>query len=142
ATMLFIHELARRGVRAYAANPGGADTDITRHATGLVGWLRDHRPAPLAWATQSPPDAARSIIQAVATELPGGTYIAPRFKQLGKPKVTKPHKKARDTAMACQLWDLSAELTGCDWTPHPTARAEVKSGESAAGYFENRETEL
>jgi NAD(P)-dependent dehydrogenase (short-subunit alcohol dehydrogenase family) len=32
AIMLFINELARRGVRAYAANPGQAATDITRSA--------------------------------------------------------------------------------------------------------------
>ena len=70
------------------------------------------------------------------------SYIAPRFKQLGKPKVTKPRKKARDTAMARQLWDISAELTGCDWACHPTARAEPRSGESAAGYFESKGTEL
>ena len=38
-----------------------------------------------------------------------------------KPKVTKPRKKARDPAMARRLWEPSAELTGRDWTPHPTA---------------------
>jgi hypothetical protein len=29
--------------------------------------------------------------------------------------VTKLRKKARDAAMAARLWDLSVELTGCDW---------------------------
>ena len=38
AIMLFVHELARRGVRAYVADPGGADTDITRDGTGMWGW--------------------------------------------------------------------------------------------------------
>jgi NAD(P)-dependent dehydrogenase (short-subunit alcohol dehydrogenase family) len=37
AIMLFVHELVRRGVRAYVADPGGADTDITRDSTGYVG---------------------------------------------------------------------------------------------------------
>src|SRR6478752_6026455 len=36
AIMLFINELARRGIRAYAANPGQAATDITRYSTGVV----------------------------------------------------------------------------------------------------------
>jgi hypothetical protein len=29
--------------------------------------------------------------------------------------VTEPRAKARDAAMARQLWDVSVELTGCDW---------------------------
>ena len=67
----------------------------------------------------SPADAqssgARASIQAVTTDLPSGTYLAPRFNQWGKPKVTKSRKKARDPEMARRLWELSAELTGCDW---------------------------
>jgi transposase len=47
--------------------------------------------------------------------LPSGSYLAPRFSQYGKPKVTKPRKKARDSEMARRLWELSADLTGCDW---------------------------
>ena len=121
AIMLFVHELARRGVRAYVADPGSADTDITRDSTGMWGrWIELNATPFLA---QDPRLAARSTIQAVATDLPSGTYIAPRFlKLLGTPKVTKPGKKARDPVMARQLWELSAELTGCDWTVHPTAR--------------------
>jgi hypothetical protein len=34
---------------------------------------------------------------------------------MGKPKVTRLRKRARDTAMAASLWELSVELTGCDW---------------------------
>ena len=48
-------------------------------------------------------------------DLPSGSYLAPRFNQWGKPKVTTPRKKARDAAMAHRLWELSVELTGCDW---------------------------
>ena len=35
AVMLFTDELARRGVRAYAVDPGGADTNIDRYSTGF-----------------------------------------------------------------------------------------------------------
>jgi NAD(P)-dependent dehydrogenase (short-subunit alcohol dehydrogenase family) len=38
AIMLFVDELARRGVRAYVADPGSTDTDITRDSTGMWGW--------------------------------------------------------------------------------------------------------
>jgi NAD(P)-dependent dehydrogenase (short-subunit alcohol dehydrogenase family) len=117
---LFVDELARRGVRAYVADPGGADTDITRGSTGVWGWYVEHNP--LRLPAQDPPVAARSIIQAVTTDMPSGTYIGPRFKLAGEPKVTKTRRKARDPVMARRLWQLSAELTGCDWTVHPTAR--------------------
>ena len=38
AVMLFTDELARRGVRAIAVDPGGADTNIARYSTGFLGW--------------------------------------------------------------------------------------------------------
>jgi NAD(P)-dependent dehydrogenase (short-subunit alcohol dehydrogenase family) len=118
AIMLFVYELARRGIRAYVADPGGADTDITRDSTGMWGWWVELNALP--FLAQDPNIAARSTIRAVTTDLPTGTYIAPRFlKLLGTPKITKTRKKARDPVMARRLWELSAELTGCDWTVHP-----------------------
>ena len=51
----------------------------------------------------------------MTTDLPSGSYLAPRFSQWGKPKVTRLRKKARDAVMAHRLWELSVELTGCDW---------------------------
>jgi NAD(P)-dependent dehydrogenase (short-subunit alcohol dehydrogenase family) len=121
AVMLFVHELARRGVRAYVADPGSTDTDIVRGAKGLWRLWIDLNATP--FLAQDPPVAARSTIQAVTTDLPSGTYIAPRFlKLLGTPKVTKPGKKARDPVMARRLWELSTELTGCEWTVHPPTR--------------------
>ena len=38
AVMLFTDELARKGVRAIAVDPGGADTNIARYSTGFLGW--------------------------------------------------------------------------------------------------------
>jgi hypothetical protein len=49
------------------------------------------------------------------SDLPPGTYLAPVFKQFGKPRVTKPLKKAADAQTANRLWKLSVELTECDW---------------------------
>jgi NAD(P)-dependent dehydrogenase (short-subunit alcohol dehydrogenase family) len=121
ANMLFINELASRGVRAYASDPGAADTDITRDSTGLLHWLGEHKF--VTFHMQSPPDAARASIEAVTTDLPSGTYLAPRFNQWGKPRATNMRQKARDPVMARRLWELSAELTGCDW-PAPDSRTE------------------
>jgi hypothetical protein len=73
---------------------------------------QDH---PMRFILQSPAQGARASIRAVTTDLPSGTYLAPRFNQRGKPTTTKLRRKARDPAMARRLWELSAELTGCDW---------------------------
>ncbi len=119
--MLFVHELARRGVRAYLADPGGADTAITRDSTGLWDWWLKLNALP--FLAQEPRLAARSTIEAVTTDEPSGTYIAPRIlKLVGAPKVTRTPKKVRDPVMAGRLWKIAAELTGCDWTVHSTAR--------------------
>ena len=37
AVMLFVQELARRGVRAYATDPGSTNTEIARESTGIPG---------------------------------------------------------------------------------------------------------
>ena len=114
--MLFTAELARRGVRAYAADPGGADTNIVRYSKGYLHWASRQN-----WLRNFPhsaPTAARSIILAATgptTALPSGGYLAPRFKQFSKPRKTKPAKKARDPVTARRLWELSEELTGCGW---------------------------
>jgi NAD(P)-dependent dehydrogenase (short-subunit alcohol dehydrogenase family) len=113
AAQLFVQELARRGVRAYAADPGATDTDITRHSTGFMRWL-GARNAPRSFL-HTPEQGARASLRAVTTDLPSGTYLAPRFNQLGRPTVTKLRHKARDPVMARALWELSVGLTGCDW---------------------------
>jgi NAD(P)-dependent dehydrogenase (short-subunit alcohol dehydrogenase family) len=113
AVMLFNHELTNRGVRTYMTDPGATNTDISRDATGTVPWIRDHTFR--GFPAHSAQVGARSTIQAVTSDLPSGSYLAPRFSQWGRPKVTKTRSKARDSAMARRLWDLSAELTGCDW---------------------------
>ncbi len=113
AIMLFTAELARRGVRAIAVDPGGADTNIARYSTGFLGWS-----AQLSWLRnfpQSAKTASRSSVIGATGDLPAGTYLAPVFKQVGKPRVTRPLKKARDAQTAQRLWELSADLTECDW---------------------------
>jgi NAD(P)-dependent dehydrogenase (short-subunit alcohol dehydrogenase family) len=115
ANLLFVRELANRGVRAYASDPGMTDTGITRSAAnGLPVGERN----PVWHILQSPVQGARATVQAVTTELPSGTYFAPRFNQWGRPRVTGLRMKARDPVAARRLWDLSADLTGCDW-PSP-----------------------
>ena len=114
ANLLFVRELAARGVRAYATDPGATDSGITRRAAAaLPGGER----IPLRRIMHTAEQGARASLVAVATELDSGTYLAPRFNQWGRPRVTPLRKKARDPAAARRLWELSAELTGCDWRP-------------------------
>jgi NAD(P)-dependent dehydrogenase (short-subunit alcohol dehydrogenase family) len=113
AIMLFTDELSRRGVRAIAADPGGADTDINRYDEGFLRWTSQH-----AWLRnfpQSAQTASRSSVLAATTDVPSGSCVTPRFLQFGKPRAAKAIKKARDPETARRLWELSAELTGCDW---------------------------
>ena len=113
AVMLFTDELARRGVRAIVVDPGGADTNIVRYSRGYLRW--SSKQAIFKDFPQSAKTASRSSVMGVTRDLPAGTYLCPVFKQVGKPRVTKPMKKARDAKTAQQLWKLSAELTECDW---------------------------
>jgi NAD(P)-dependent dehydrogenase (short-subunit alcohol dehydrogenase family) len=114
ANLLFVRELVARGKTAYASDPGMTDTAITRNGSGVLQWAGRVLSPHIA---QSPADGARSTIQAISTTLPNGTYIAPRgvMHQWGKPKPTKLRDKARNADNARRLWDLSAELTGCEW---------------------------
>jgi NAD(P)-dependent dehydrogenase (short-subunit alcohol dehydrogenase family) len=114
ANLLFVRELVRRGRTAYAADPGMVASDITRDGSPLLQWLGK---AVSPHIGQRPADGARSSLQAIRTDLPNGTYIAPRgvAHQWGKPKPTKLRAKATDPDSARRLWELSAELTGCDW---------------------------
>jgi NAD(P)-dependent dehydrogenase (short-subunit alcohol dehydrogenase family) len=115
AVMLFIAELARRGVRAYASDPGLSLTDITRDGPALLRWLG--RPTRARGLTSHPAAAgAASTLMAVTTDQPSGTYFAPwMFSLYGRQRAVAVRDKGRDPATARALWELSAELTGCDW---------------------------
>jgi NAD(P)-dependent dehydrogenase (short-subunit alcohol dehydrogenase family) len=58
ANMVFISELARRGIRVYASDPGMAARDSTSGLHWLGEQLLEH-------LGQSPPNAARATSQAV-----------------------------------------------------------------------------
>jgi NAD(P)-dependent dehydrogenase (short-subunit alcohol dehydrogenase family) len=112
ANLLFVQELAARGVRAYASDPGMTDSGITRRAAEALPFGER---IPVWHMLHTPEQGARATLQAVNTYLPSGTYFAPRFNQWGKPRVTRLRRRARDPVAARRLWELSAKLTGCDW---------------------------
>ncbi len=114
ANLLFVRELVARGVTAYASDPGMTDTSITSNGSGLLRWAGRVISPHIA---QTPADGARSTIAAITTDLPNGTYLAPRglMHQWGAPRPTTLKPKALDADDARRLWEISAELTGCDW---------------------------
>jgi hypothetical protein len=92
------------------------DTGITR---GIAGGISGAERSPVWRLLHTSAQGARATLSAVSTELPSGRYFAPRFNQWGKPRATPLRKKARDPVAARRLWELSAELTGCDWPRSP-----------------------
>lgn len=115
AEMLFAEELARRGVGAYIADPGAAHTAITRDCGGLTQWAGEYFADKKAPWMQTADQGARASVEAVVTDLPSGTYLAPRFHQWGRPRVMALPAKARDPDAGRRLWQLSSALTGCHW---------------------------
>lgn len=119
ANLLMVRQLVARGKTAYASDPGMTATAITRGGSAGLQWAgRVLSP----YVAQSPEDGARSTIQAITTTLPNGTYLSPRglMHQWGKPKPTKLKDKATDVESAGRLWELSAELTNCEWQDSST----------------------
>lgn len=113
ANLLFVNELSRRGVKAFSADPGIVNSDITRDSGPILKWSGRYIHPVIG---QTPAKGARATLEAVGTDLPNGTYLAPRgpLHQWGRPKPVEPRKKARDPQAARRLWEMSADLTGCD----------------------------
>jgi NAD(P)-dependent dehydrogenase (short-subunit alcohol dehydrogenase family) len=114
ANMLFAQELVRRGHSAIAVDPGFVDSGITRGMRGGLGWIYEVFFSKIA---QSPQQGARCALQAVTGGWPAGAYLAPRgvLQLWGQPHNAKLSARAMDPVAAKRLWDISVELTGCDW---------------------------
>ena len=115
ANLLFTSELQRRlvaagsAVKAHASHPGYSATNlqgktgnpigtrVIKGVTRLVGTDADF--------------GARQTLYAVSQDLPGDTFVGPRYAMRGPtgPAVRSP--LARDAKKAAALWDLSEQLT-------------------------------
>jgi NAD(P)-dependent dehydrogenase (short-subunit alcohol dehydrogenase family) len=116
ANLLCPTELQRRltaagsPLRALAAHPGYSHTNlqgatgrklsdtVVSAATRLVGTNADF--------------GARQTLYAASQDLPGDTFVGPRFGNLGRTQPVGRSRAARDGAMATRLWELSEQLTG------------------------------
>jgi NAD(P)-dependent dehydrogenase (short-subunit alcohol dehydrogenase family) len=127
ANLLFTLELQRRlraagsAVRATAAHPGWASTNLQSHS-GSRAKDAVMKAGNLLFGT-SADQGALPILFAATADVPSGSYIGPggRFGFRGDPAPVGRTAAAKDLAMAERLWAASAELTGVDFPAALTA---------------------
>jgi NAD(P)-dependent dehydrogenase (short-subunit alcohol dehydrogenase family) len=116
ANLLFTKELQRRldaagsQVKALVAHPGYSATELQSHSTGPFGKV--FRAGNQLIATTAD-FGARQTLYAASQDLPGNTYVGPRFAFWGTTGPTPLRSPlARDAKTATALWELSEQLTG------------------------------
>jgi NAD(P)-dependent dehydrogenase (short-subunit alcohol dehydrogenase family) len=114
ANLLFTSELQRRleavgsSVRALAAHPGYSHTNLQ----GQSGRRLDN--ALMVMGNRLATDAAfgaRQTLYATAQDLPGDTFVGPRFGMIGRSGPVGRSPLAKRAATAAALWELSERLT-------------------------------
>jgi NAD(P)-dependent dehydrogenase (short-subunit alcohol dehydrogenase family) len=116
ANLLFTSELQRRleasgsPLRALAAHPGYSHTNLQ----GRSG--HKFRDAVMMAATRVvSTDAdfgARQTLYAASQDLPGDTFVGPKFNFLGRTQPARRSRAAQNATTATALWELSEQLTG------------------------------
>jgi NAD(P)-dependent dehydrogenase (short-subunit alcohol dehydrogenase family) len=115
ANLLFTGELQRRldtvgsSLRALAAHPGWSHTNLQGHSgrklTDAVVLAADH-------VVSTDADfGARQTLYAVSQDLPGNTFVGPRFGLYGRTQPTWRSWPAKRATTAASLWELSEQLT-------------------------------
>jgi NAD(P)-dependent dehydrogenase (short-subunit alcohol dehydrogenase family) len=116
ANLLFTSELQRRldgagsSMRSIAAHPGYSSTNLQGH-TG--SGLNDAALKFGDWLVATDADfGARQTLFAVAQDLPGDTFVGPRFGFRGPTQPVGRSRRARQADTASSVWELSEQLTG------------------------------
>ena len=115
ANLLFTSELQRRldsagsPLRAVAAHPGYSHTNL-QGASGRK--LGDAVVSAATRVVATDADyGARQTLYAASQDLPGDTFVGPRFGYLGRTQPVGRSRRAQDAAAATALWELSEQLT-------------------------------
>jgi NAD(P)-dependent dehydrogenase (short-subunit alcohol dehydrogenase family) len=116
ANLLFTSELQRRldtaghSLRALAAHPGWSHTNLQgrsgRKLTDSVVLAVDHI------VSTDADFGTRQTLYAASQDLPGNTFIGPRFGLYGRTQPTWRNWPAKRGTTAAALWELSEQLTG------------------------------
>lgn len=119
ANLLFTLELQRRlsdwgPLRAYAAHPGFAATQLMSHTEH--GAMDRFLALGTRTVAQSSQDGAQPVLYAAVEDLPPASYVGPDgFAELrGAPTLVGRSRRASDPEAARRLWADSARLTGVD----------------------------
>ena len=115
ANLLFTLELQRRlsqkgsAVRAVAAHPGIARTNLVAHVGGVSGLAN-------SLSQRLCNDAVKGALPtpfAATQDIPSGSYVGPDgiAHLRGYPVVHGTSRRAKDADLARKLWEVSAELT-------------------------------
>ena len=116
ANLLFTSELQRRldaagsPLKAHAAHPGYSATNLQGN-TGNADRHEVFKVVTPLVATDAD-FGARQTLYAVSQDLPGDSFIGPRFAMRGPTGQTFRSPLARDAKKAAALWELSEQLTG------------------------------
>ena len=119
ANLLFTSELQRRlsaagsPVKAHAAHPGYSATNLQGH-TGSRWGSRVAGIGNKVMATDAD-FGARQTLYAVSAELPGDSFIGPRFAMRGPTGPSPRSPLARKQSTARALWTLSEQLTATEF---------------------------
>lgn len=116
ANLLFTKELQRRlglagsPLRALAAHPGYSHTNLQGASGRRLG---DAAMSAVTRVVATDADfGARQTLYAASQDLPGDTFVGPRFVQVGRTQPVARSRRAQDDAVAAALWELSEQLTG------------------------------
>jgi NAD(P)-dependent dehydrogenase (short-subunit alcohol dehydrogenase family) len=116
ANLLFTSELQRRlgaagsPLRALAAHPGYSHTNLQGASGRRLG---DALMSAATRVVATDADfGARQTLYAASQDLPGDTFVGPRFGWVGSTQPVGRSRRARDAATAARLWELSEQLTG------------------------------
>ena len=115
ANLLFTSELQRRldsagsPLRAVAAHPGYSHTNL-QGASGRK-WGDVVVSAATRVVATDADYGARQTLYAASQDLPGDTFVGPRFGYLGRTQPVGRSRRAQDAATATALWELSEQLT-------------------------------
>jgi len=115
ANLLFTSELQRRldsagsPLRAVAAHPGYSHTNL-QGASGRK-WGDVMVSAATRVVATDADYGARQTLYAASQDLPGDTFVGPRFGYLGRTQPVGRSRRAQDAAAATALWELSEQLT-------------------------------
>jgi NAD(P)-dependent dehydrogenase (short-subunit alcohol dehydrogenase family) len=114
ANLLFTSELQRRldaagsQVTSQSAHPGYSATNLQGHAAGRISGTL------MSLGNKLATDAdfgARQTLYAASQDLPGNSFIGPRFSMRGPTRRVARSPLAKSTSTARALWDLSEQLT-------------------------------